>query len=658
MKTKLNYAQLVLIALIWCQPSFAQEAASTTNCQAPELLENLKLYLPDQTGSYLRFDRVPQQTSIITETGILVRQINSKSVWVDLDPNTTYRLTADDGCGQTVILDSWNLSKKEQGDFIALPARLYDAVAENARDDQGLTLFNFLQTNTELEPAEKLFLIQEYYLKGSLRTAPNGDPIDIPFENGFENGGLEFEDGIDKLGDFIDDVMWEEPTKDCHCQGFILMNQLHQIDNGHSLNPLTFNPVHVNEGKVHFGSSDRYTHEEYKVIGASKTRMFTQYMKRSNSRTFERLYPDATNAVSPYITSLSFSMICEDQNGQRDDCQCADRRLRIAASYFSELKTHGKKLDCFLCGQGWKYSSDIEDWAVLTKASKKTGIGILDAGRVNASSNHNVSYNPDWNLKVSSLSVNVVKSIALITTGTGAAALIDSSIFQQLTDDINWLLTNKSHTGFGSKRDANGELLGGTGGRTYTIELLPNDPTYISISSYTAARLYGHTKWKATANVQSTAYLVGHIARKTTDECCNNESFAWIVGGEPGTPTHTALKGVNFFLHAEFAQPISFPNQFGKEYTENDQFGNKTNDKCASHWNSPRSIAKDSVPPNTKVIVSNILTGEVHETFVQDIPLSIEELKLQILQKFRLNSGYYSIKLTDLNIPSIKIFKP
>jgi hypothetical protein len=658
MKTKLNYTLLVLLALMWCQPSFAQEAASTSGCQAPVLLENLHLHLPEQAGSYLLFDRLPQQASIITETGILVRQIDSKSIWVNLNPNTNYRLVADDGCGQSVILDSWNLTEKEQGDFIPLPARLYEAVAENARDERGLTLFDFLQSNTDLKPAEKLFLIQEYYFNGSLNTAPNGDPFDIPFENGFENGGLEFEDGIDKLGDFIDDVLWEEPTKDCHCQGFMKMNQLHHIDNGHSLNPLTFKPVHVNEGKVHFGSSDRYTHEEYKVIGASKTRMFTQYMKRSNSRTFERYYPDATNAISPYITSLSFSMICEDQNRQRDDCQCADRRLRVAASYISELKTNGKKLDCFWCGQGWKYSSDIEDWAVLTKASKKTGIGILDAGRLSASSNHNVTYNPDWNLKVSNLSVNVVKSIALIATGTSAAALIDSSIFKQLTDDIDWLLANKSHTGYGSSKDATGELLGGTGGRTYTVELLPNDPTYISIASFTATKLYGHTKWKATANVQSTAYLVGHIARKTTDECCTDESYAWIVGGEPGTPTHTALKGVNFFLHAEFAQPISFPNHFGKEYTENNQFGSERHDLCANHWNSPRSVVKESVPTRTQVIVSNILTGEVYGHFTIEKELSIEELKLHISQKFKLKSGFYSIKLTNSNIPPIKIYRP
>lgn len=625
------------------------------------------LHFKNESALSIEFNTTPSEPLLILDKdNNLVATLDQRTNAVALPTYQHFAIQGTNSCGEVGVFYTFNTIPQINHEGFGLPAKIYTEWTSHFNTESTTRTIDFLRTNESLSSLEKLLVLQEYYYDGDLAIAHREDS-DLENDNPSLWGGLF--DSIwlntpvfwDRINDDIDIVVWGEPTNDCHCKtswGKVGPVNLHTAFLKTHTSPYRwFEHLVDHPSKVHKGGSNRYTEYRNATKGAAKILDGKMYMKGSHSDRYQQKFPDPAQATSAYRTYIRYTLACENQQKQDDNCMCNDRVLEYTASYVTAVSTNAKEnTPCFMCGNGWSAYAQAEDWAILTVSSKKQGIKIVDAGRANSKSEKNTTVNKDWNIKMIDLAASVTAALA---TG-GKSALVDSAFIKRSAENLKYLINNPPNYGGGGTYNSGGnELLGGCGSE-YSVTLRPNDPTSIIIHSYGAFDLGGHTKWESTAHIQSDDYLAAYIDYKETDECCNEEVFNWVIGVNGAQQNEEALRCVNSFFQS---RPVNitpkYPNNPFLYWTGNHEWGFERSDNCPDDYFEAFVVKNndDILPIGTEYFVSSILTGNVLKTAKTSTVLTLGQLKQQLASDGSFRHSFYSLKLVSNNeVQYLKIY--
>jgi hypothetical protein len=670
-----------------------------TECYSQGIKQSFVLHFEEGSALVLDLHEPPiYPITIQSGSDIIVSTITSTNTVIPLPKFSNYKVKSFNSCGDEVVLLDVSTTPIKIGGSFGLPQKLYDQLAKNSTDGQDRTVLDYLSTNEVLNKVEKLFVLQNYYFEGDLALAklPTGDNDDIPTEHGggpFGHLGdsiiLDVQAGYGRLGDIIDAVVWADPNRNCMCKAtFPYAQGDHSIkERKHLRNPTDPNTFNWFEHKYtwgkHYWPSSTGDHKVWWWNdwnkGAIRNHEADIYMKRVGSdKAGSWKRPNATNAASPYLTHLQYNLNCEDKEYQKDDCMCEDRVLYVGANYTTQIDAGGGKLNCFGCGKGYAWQASGEDWAFLTKSSQKTGMGILDGGRLKVVAWDQVSPNTDWDRAWFDLAKNLLITAGKVVLGD-TTAWADSATIAGVVDNVKTLATSSPVVGVsGQAASDNGSLLSrGAGTAGYSVNLLPNDPTWITIHSFASHYLTGHTKYEADVRINSYDWLAGFLDYKKTDECCTEEFFNWVIGVNDIAQNELALRQVNQFIKSKNPRLTpQFPNLVDLEFTGHNEFchiipfstiGPKYQGSlCPPEYfssfarttggNTP--LDSDILPVGTQYQVTNLLDGVVATQGSTSYDMTLVDLKNQVLQNGALRHGYYSLMITVNNqVHYLKILK-
>ena len=678
-----------------------EEPPLMSECFTPSIKQQFVLHFESESGLIIDFEGpINQPIELYDENNILISVISSQHATIPLPRYKSYTLKTLNSCGDLTTLAEVSTTPQQIGAAFSLPQKLYDELAINSTDGLNRTILDFLSSNDRLNNVEKLYILQNYYFDGDLSIANidlDNNLEDTPTEYGDGPFGflgdsilLDVLDGYTRLGELIDVIVWTEPSRNCLCKAtFPDVQGRHSIvKQTHPRNPndpSTFNWFEhkYTPGRKSWSSAQIdqkvWRMEDYNK-GAIRRHNADMFMRRSSSnQVWPWKAPDATNAASPYTTYMSYNLNCEDNNLQRDDCMCDNQILYVGASHHSDLTASGSKVRCVGCGNGFAYNAKVEEWAFLTKSSQKTGINILDGGRIYAQNWVSVTPNKDWQYAWFDLAANLLVTAGKLTLGD-STAWADSGSIVRAVNSIKTLATESPKIVEGGTDGASvsADLFsGGASTNGYSIRLRPNDPTYITIHSFAAHFMNGHTKYKTDVSINSYNWLAGFLQYQKRDECCAEEYFNWVIGVNDIAENEHVLRQVNSFIKVNNPRSLPlFPNRFDLEYTGNNEFsilnrysnigpGYQTSLCPPNYFSSYNRIANkpltdsDLLPIGSSYIVTEILGINSVLSGSTSQQITLLTLKNQIINNSIINSGYYSLKLTVNGIEqNLKIFKP
>jgi len=674
MKKAILMKMVILVGLVLLSMTgFGQEEVDTSEpildpeprfeCNFIGIDQEFILHFKNESALSIEFNTTPSEPLLILDKdNNLVATLDQRTNAVALPTYQHFAIQGTNSCGEVGVFYTFNTIPQINHEGFGLPAKIYTEWTAHFNTESTARTIDFLRTNESLSSLEKLLVLQEYYYDGDLAIAHRED-TDLENDNPSLWGGL-FDSILlntpvfwDRINDDIDVVVWGEPTNDCHCKtswGF--SNNRPGPVNTHSIYlKKKFSPFKWYEHQVdhpakdHRGGSKRYAEYRNATKGAAKMLDGKLYMKGSHSDDFKKKFPDPAQATSAFRTIIGYTLACENQQEQDDNCMCNDRVLEYTASYVTDVSTTAHKVSCGTCGWGWAAYAQAEDWAILTLSSKKQGIKIVDAGRAYSKSERQVTVNHNYTNKIIDLAASVT---AVLVTG-GKSALLDSALIKRSAEDIKYLINSSPTFGNGSSYSSGGnELLGGCGSE-YSVTLRPNDPTNIIIHSYGAFDLGGHTNWESTAKIHSKDYLAGYLDYKKTDECCSEEVFNWVIGVNDAQENVDALRCINSFFQL---RPLNItpkdPNNVRDLWwTGQDEWGSGVSSKCPPDYFEAFVVQSDDdiLPIGTEYFVSSILTGKVLRTESLNTPLTLGELKQQIATDGSFRHSFYSLKLISNN---------
>ncbi len=620
------------------------------------------------------------------ENGIKVSSVSEKSNIIELDKYKEYRLAKEMKQGHLVIMKRISTFPVEVKSQFGLPMKLYEALARNSVDDLDRNVLTFLSQTEELNHFEKLYILQQFYFDGDLGRL-NGmedeEGGDHEVEEVTDSMDFDWESGIGWLGDILERYVWKKPDKNCMCKAtFPFASGNHQIYEEAHLGDInnidSFNwfehryTFHKNFWPSSTGVHKVWWYEDWNV-GAARKHNAGTYMKRVGSDKGARWMNPNPTAKSPSTTYIAYNMLCEDERGQRDDCMCENRILHVGASYKSLLSGGGGKLNCVLCGKGYAWEAHAEDWAILTKFSPKTEMGILDAGRHSVTAYDQVSPNSSWDQAWFDIALNLGVTAGKMVGGD-KNAWTDSNAIVQTVQTLKKLATQQPVVGrSGQSAQSNSELIKGSlSGKTYMIELWPNDPTSIVIHSFSSHRFSGHTKYKANLSINSHCWLAGYIGYKETEECCTEEFFNWVVGVNNDQQRKDDLREVNEFIRANNVVNVPHYNSIYdfnftglNEFLSEDLRSTYQMKKCPNEYHGQDEFTDENndesekIPKGTEYFIVDLLTNMVVSNGVVQNDLSESNLRGEIVKLTSIASGWYTIKYKrNFEEKTIKVYKP
>lgn len=591
-------------------------------------------------NSMLFFDlkEVPDNPfEVYDESGVLVFTSSDLHSSVTVEKYKNYSVRSMNSCNEIVEYFEVSTFPSNTKKSMVVPTKLYKFITSKLKSESEVTLWEYALESDALTASEKMHLIQEYYLDGDISNL--GDDL----INGI--GGIEGTEGdlIEALlndgrfGEMVKLYVFPIPDQNCMCKTVQPRSNYFHKTSGEEF---------ALNGYKQFQSYKSYENREYKAkkryfywrdstTGAAKSQRVKQYMKGSHNKTEVASFPEMLQAGTPNQTTISFTLLCESKSGEKDACMCDNRKVIIHSNYTSSVKAEANKLNCTFCGSGYSAFAQVEDLAVLTKTSLKTKMGILDAGRVLVYDRHHVSHNPQWKIELHDVIFGIVKAYY----GSQSSGTFVPSLFEPLHKQIQALLNTPMHTGGGSGTSSGrAELIDYT---NKAITLLPNDPTDITLHSFSRHELSGHTKWKAETWVSSSMALAGYMRYQETEECCNENQYSYIIAGQHQSDYLNKLTGVNHFLK-NGGFPLNFPNKFGYQITDEHHFDNFSSSKCSPLYNSP--IAPQVIPKNTPFTIKDLMTGETRHTGVTLEDIQNGSLGELVQREGDLTPGFYVLE--------------
>jgi hypothetical protein len=636
------------------------------DCTFTGVKQHFVIHLENESILSIDFSEEPSEPlKIYDQNNVFVGTLTKQNNQIKLPTYKHYAIQGINSCGESGVFFTFSTIPQINHKAFGLPMNIYNKWTKNFGEGQTKRTVDFLRENETLTDLEKLLVIQEYYFDGDLAMVTRNEEDydydeDFPLEFGFGDLDGVILKAIDwtRINGLIDFVVWQNESNNCRCKtswGDDGPENTHSIFLTAHTTPFRWFEHYVDHpGKTHWGHSDFYGVYKNEIKGAAKRLNAVFQVKRSGSDTYKKQFPE-NGAGTDRKTFITYTLACENNQRQDDNCLCDDRILEYQASYSNSLSTNASRWGSF---GGFAATAQAEDWAVLTLSSKKQGLKVVDAGRASSKSERNATINSEYNNRIIDVAATLAK--AYLATQTGTTAFIDSTLINQTADDIKYLINNSRMNGGGINSGSGGnELLGGCGTER-TVELRPNDPMTITIHSFAGFELYGHTRWKTSAAIESNCYLAAYIDYKKTDECCNEEVLNWVIGVNDIQQNINALRCINSYFRSRPTNlPRQYPNTPFLEITGNNEWGYLVSDFCPPDYFEAFVVQEDDdiLPIGTEYFLSSMLTGSVLKSETSQNEITLGDLKRLLASEGSFRHSFYSLKLVKNNeVQHLKIY--
>lgn len=291
----------------------------------------------------------------------------------------------------------------------------------------------------------------------------------------------------------------------------------------------------VGRVRSHSSSSSRW--HQWKMVeqGPAHSRFLRQYDSRGHFK-YEWSTLGMDNAVgspSPDHAYTAFQFLCIDGKSDRTKpCDCT-KEVGVFYGYNARLSVIARKLRPTA-----KVSSAVEELAVLT-VENTDGVHVLDAGRGMVQTECNGDFNFEFLENTIDLAGAVVNMVADIKDTVNGGVLTDiATHIDTVGDALVTMASTPVIEQSGSCTDVvrSGGLL-----RGYRRVLLSaNDPTTISLSSFSFLGTSGKKKWDNYATIGTDFFLQAIVSPGSLEknpDCCSDKLTTFLAGSQGGPLT-------------------------------------------------------------------------------------------------------------------------
>lgn len=496
-------------------PEFLFNRSDT--CSFPIVTLAPVIHYQQGTIAYLEFTEVVSQIRLqepdaIDYTTIWVNG-NSKLI-ENLEVDKKYEVFTLSRCGEfepAGMIDT----KSGEKETVEVSAALYDAIRDFQYQEEGeaLPLGQFLNARDDVSFFEKVYFIQQYFLKGQQIAA--------------------FSDT--ELPDFM-------PPTICNC--VFVFNLSQDAVPGNKINGTIYPDVRFQPKQPMQGNSYNASWWNRNTKGAAKWhQLWTEGSKAGSQDTkYEMKMADSTATVGTQYGQLRYNYLCTNYEQVPADCQCA-KGLYLYWRYDTEVCAHAERHT-----EGWGQKNAVaaaEDASVVVLRRDGTNLPIvLDGGIARAEAECDKKVNPEFWLNVTKLAADITKVVLGLTSDS--LTTIQQSLFNQGSQHLDSSLTALFHTPYYSVNFCNSDncrevtpCFGDT-----LVYMQPNEPINLYVFSNTSLMAGGKRSWFSWSRVLSDFYLAGYVPGGYLSEeqmyCCTKKYGNWVLASELGSPHSTA----------------------------------------------------------------------------------------------------------------------
>jgi len=397
-------------------------------------------------------------------------------------------------------------TKSGEKETLDVSADLYEAIREFQQNEStAVSLSQFLSTREDVSFFEKVYFIQQYFLRG--QTISTFSHTELP---GFV------------------------PPAICNCKFVFNISQI-AVPGG--LNPDgTISPKTAFQTKKPMsGISYNAAWWNRNTKGAAKWhQLWTEGSKAGGTdHKYEMKMSDSTAIAGTQYGQLRYNLLCTNFEQVPADCMC-EKGIYLYWRYDSEVCAHAE-----MHTEGWGSRNAVaaaEDMAIVVlKRDGSNTANVLDGGVVRALAECERTVNNSFWTNAFGLAIGVASVVfgggAGIFTGiAGLAGKIDTFI-------------NTPHYSTNFCNSDNCKEVSLCFGDTL-VYMQPNKPINLYLFSNTSLMAGGRRSWFSWSRVLSDFYLTGYVpggySSMEQTHCCTPKYGNWVLASELGAPHSTS----------------------------------------------------------------------------------------------------------------------
>ncbi len=430
----------------------------------------------------------------------------------DLQPNKKYEVLTLNRCGVFESAGRIDTRTGEQ-ETVEVSAALYDAIRDfqQQSENQAVPLTEFLQTRAEVSFFEKVYFLQQYFMKGQAISV-------------FSDSNLP-------------EVV---PPTICNCSFIFNLTQdavPGKLSNGtiiHDVRFQTKTPMHGDKYNAAWWNRNTKGPAKWHQLWTEGSKAGSQDTK------YQMKMADSTATASTQYGQLRYNFLCTNYQQVPADCQCA-KSLYLYWRYDTEVCAHAERHT-----EGWGSKNAVaaaEDAsAVVFRRDGANLPELIDGGLVRAEAECDKQVNPEFWLNASKLAIDIAK----IAFGFGdSLTAIQQQLFNQGLQRLDSSLTALFRTPYYSANFCNADNCKevNTSFGDTLIYMSPNQPVNLFLFSNSSLMAGGKRSWFSWSRILSDFYLAGYVPGGYFSQeqmyCCTKKYGNWVLGSEHGAPHST-----------------------------------------------------------------------------------------------------------------------
>jgi len=424
--------------------------------------------------------------------------------------NKDYEVYVLDQCGQYVLGGSFSTAiTTAQG--IAVSEKMYRALRDFQQQPSvsSVPLGQFLENRQDVAFFEKVYFIQQYFLKGAV----------IP----------TFSD--QKLPEF-------RPPTICNCE--YVWNILQYVVPGEDLMNGLIKTRSEHQEKQGLGSDYSAFWWWRDTKGAAKWHhLWTEGSKAGGADLgYEMKMGDSSVTFGTQYGQLRYNLLCSNFNQLPEDCKCSTP-LRLYWDYDTEVcafaETHS---------EGFGNRSAVaaaEDIAIAVLEYDGTNKPyVIEGAVVRTSAECNRTVNSEFWAQAARVALNAAAVVYGLSAGetltTAQQAIFDEGV-KEITDNVDKLIKTPYYSNNGCPDLPGCQRVNVIKGDTL-IYLPPNQPINLTLLSNTSLMAGGKRSWfswsKIRSNFHLTGYIPGGYGIGDGADCCSKKRANWVLASCEG----------------------------------------------------------------------------------------------------------------------------
>ena len=509
----------------WVDLSSEFLSIQADTCRPPRLVVKAVVNYEDHSNAWLRLEGASEKQffgyRLLASAQSSELTYEGGEIFISgLLPDEFYEIVTIDNCGNEVVLGV--ISTFSANPFVTgieVSGAMYDLIEAFQREEGGgsVSLYDYIRDAEGVSIYEKISFIQQFFY-----------------------GGRKF--ALDKGMEFPPYVPVVASSDECACA--FVFNISQNATSGEllpdgSILPNAKTNEDEYEGKLHLsGDGDSFWWWSSAVKGPAKSQSIASEGWHAGGINYGVLTTDINNAAArPYLVELSFNLLCIDEGGFFQLCDC-ERPLQIYYRYDTRVTAYGKKkAGGILDKNAWAMAQDL---AVVSLRDGLSEPEVLMGSSAQAQASCDWDIDENLWLELGDVAESIATFFARGNT-TQPFSFFQNSLETQLGQFETTTFADDGGCNVAAVVEAT------FANDIMELSLHSNRLLYLDMFSFSNLRCGGKRSWDSYAQVHSDFYVSGIIpggygAPGEPDYCCTQKIGTWVLAsmGGPLNPDEIA----------------------------------------------------------------------------------------------------------------------